>query len=61
MQLGLAALHAETPLVIEPTPALAVLLFGALTEAGISLGHGDDPSRQELLETMDILVAELTR
>jgi len=32
MQLGLDALHAERPLAIEPSPALAVLLFGALTE-----------------------------
>ena len=45
MQLGLDALHAERPLAIEPSPALAVLLFGALTEAGIALGHRDGPNR----------------
>ena len=44
MQLGLDALHAERPLAIEPSPALTVLLFGALTEAGIALGHGDGPT-----------------
>ena len=60
MQLGLDTLHAEQPLAIEPTPALAVLLFGALTEAGISLSHTDTPGRQELLHTMRTLVAHLT-
>jgi AcrR family transcriptional regulator len=60
MEVGLAALHAEQPLILPPTPALAVLLFGALTEAGISLAHGDRPSRSDLLETIDHLITRLT-
>ena len=59
MQLGLAALHAEQPLAIAPNPALAVLLFGALTEAGVALGHGDSPGRDELLRALDDLVTRL--
>jgi hypothetical protein len=60
MEFGLAALHAERPLAVEPTPALAVMLFGALTEAGISLSHAATPSRQDLLQAMRTLIDALT-
>jgi hypothetical protein len=60
MELGLAAPHADRPFAIEPTPVLAVMLFGALTEAGISLSHAATPSREDLLHAMRALTDALT-
>jgi AcrR family transcriptional regulator len=41
MEAGLAALHAEGLLDQPPTRALATLLFGALTEAGLAAARGE--------------------
>lgn len=51
MQAGLGALDAGGLLRGPPSPALAVLVFGALTEAGITLSRADDgsPTKAELL------------
>jgi AcrR family transcriptional regulator len=59
MELGLKALHSEQPLAIDPSRELAVLLFGALTEAGITLAHGDVSGRDRLLRTLDELITTL--
>ena len=50
MSAGLAALESAGLLSRPASPALAVLLFGALTEAGLALARRDGPSRQELLD-----------
>jgi AcrR family transcriptional regulator len=41
MEAGLAALHGEGLVDQPPTRALAILLFGALTEAGLAAARGD--------------------
>jgi hypothetical protein len=58
MQVGLDALAGEGGLRVPSTPALAILLFGALTEAGIvvSRGQAGSPSREELLDALVGLV-----
>ena len=43
MEAGLTALAADGILPRRPTRALAVLLFGALTDAGLALANGDGP------------------
>ena len=50
MSTGLAALESAGLLSRPASPALAVLLFGALTDAGLALARRDGPSRQELLD-----------
>jgi AcrR family transcriptional regulator len=50
MEAGLTALAADGVLSRRPSRALAVLLFGALTDAGLALSRGDGPSKAELLE-----------
>jgi AcrR family transcriptional regulator len=60
MELGLKALHNERPLAIEPSRELAVLLFGALTEAGIALAHGDVAGHDQVMQALDALVTTLT-
>ncbi|MGH9210088.1 MAG: TetR/AcrR family transcriptional regulator [Acidimicrobiales bacterium] len=58
MQAGLDALDHAGYLRVAATPALAVLLFGALTEAGLVLSRdgADAPARQDLLDTFMCLV-----
>jgi len=58
MRVGLDALAGEGGLRVPSTPALAILLFGALTEAGIvvSRGQAGSPSREELLDALVGLV-----
>jgi hypothetical protein len=56
MEAGLAALAADGVLPRPPTRSLAVLLFGALTDAGLALARGDGPSKGELLEEFVSLV-----
>ena len=56
MEAGLAALAADGVLSRSPSRSLAVLLFGALTDAGLSLARGDGPTRGELLEEFVSLV-----
>ncbi len=53
---GLAALHRDGLLGWTPSPALTVLMFGALTEATLALARGDGPSRDELLDEFVTLV-----
>jgi AcrR family transcriptional regulator len=60
MEFGLKALHSEQPLAIEPSRELAVLLFGALTEAGIALAHGDVAGHDQLMDALDALITTLT-
>ncbi len=50
MEAGLAALAADGVLARRPSRALAVLLFGALTDAGLALSRGDGPTKAELLD-----------
>jgi AcrR family transcriptional regulator len=49
MEAGLAALDAEGLLQRPASPELAVLLFGALTDAGLALARDSGLSREELL------------
>jgi AcrR family transcriptional regulator len=56
MEAGLAALAADGVLSRPPSRALAVLLFGALTDAGLALARGDAPSKRELLDEFVALV-----
>jgi hypothetical protein len=56
MEAGLKALDREGLLPRPASPALAVLLFGALTDAGLALARGDGPSKRELLDTFVALV-----
>ena len=56
MEAGLAALAADGLLPRQPSRALAVLLFGALTDAGLALARGDAPSKRELLDEFVALV-----
>jgi AcrR family transcriptional regulator len=58
MEAGLAALERDGVLRQPATPALAVLLFGALTDAGLALARGDGPSKGDLLKTfLDLVTA----
>jgi Tetracyclin repressor-like, C-terminal domain len=61
MQAGLDALAGEGRLRVPSTRALAILLFGALTEAGIVLSRGaaDSPTKEELLDALVGLVASV--
>jgi AcrR family transcriptional regulator len=54
LQYGLAALDRDGLLRPPRTPALAVAVFGALTEAGIVLSRGGEgsPNRDELLDAI---------
>jgi AcrR family transcriptional regulator len=54
LQYGLAALDRDGLLRPPRTPALAVAVFGALTEAGIVLSRGGEgsPTRDELLDAI---------
>jgi AcrR family transcriptional regulator len=56
MEAGLAALAADGVLSRPPSRALAVLLFGALTDAGLALARGDGPAKGELLDEFVFLV-----
>jgi AcrR family transcriptional regulator len=56
MEAGLEALAADGVLRRPPSAALAVLLFGALTDAGLALARGDGPSKTELLDEFVTLV-----
>jgi AcrR family transcriptional regulator len=58
MEAGLAALHADGLLDQPPTRALATLLFGALTEAGLSAARGDLDA-DELFTAFEELVDRL--
>jgi AcrR family transcriptional regulator len=58
MEAGLAALARDGIVRKPPSRALAVLLFGALTDAGLALARGDGPSKDELLaEFLDLVTA----
>jgi AcrR family transcriptional regulator len=56
MELGLAALARESPLAIAPTRALAVLLFGALTEAGLAIERDDAVTRDDIEQAWIALI-----
>jgi AcrR family transcriptional regulator len=56
MDAGLAALDRDGLLGWSRSPALTVLMFGALTEATLAVARGDGPSRDELLEEFVALV-----
>jgi AcrR family transcriptional regulator len=56
MEAGLAALARDGVVRRQPSRALAVLLFGALTDAGLALGRGDGPSKRQLLDEFVSLV-----
>ena len=56
MEGGLAALARDGVLPRRPTRALAVLLFGALTDAGLALSRGDGTTKAELLDEFVTLV-----
>jgi AcrR family transcriptional regulator len=56
MEAGLAALARDGVLTRPPSKALAVLLFGALTDAGLALSRGDGPSKAALLDEFVTLV-----
>jgi AcrR family transcriptional regulator len=56
MDAGLAALDRDGLLGWTPSPALTVLMFGALTEATLAVARGDGPSRDELLDEFVALV-----
>jgi AcrR family transcriptional regulator len=60
LQYGLTALDRDGYLRLPASPALAVALFGALTEAGIVLSRGAEgsPSRDELLDAVIALVSD---
>jgi AcrR family transcriptional regulator len=60
MTRGLAALERSGVLARPNTPALAVLLFGALTEACLALARGGagTPTRQELLDEFRLLITD---
>lgn len=64
IHLGLQALHHAGELAVEPTPELAVLLFGALTEAGLALGRAtlaghDVPTVDMLIGAFDLILRRL--
>ncbi len=50
MEAGLKALARDGVIAEPPTRALAVLLFGALTDAGLALSRGDKVTRRDLLD-----------
>lgn len=54
VELGLKAIDQEGRLRVPATPALAVAVYGALTEAGIVLSRGGPgaPSRDELIDAV---------
>jgi AcrR family transcriptional regulator len=56
MEAGLAALEAEGLLQRSASPELAVLLFGALTDAGLALARDSGLSREDLLSAFMSLV-----
>ena len=58
LQMGLHALEQAGYLRVPNTPAVAVAMFGALTEAGIVLSRGGEgvPTRDELLDAVVSLV-----
>lgn len=56
MDAGLAALDRDGLLGWSPSPALTVLMFGALTEATLAVARGDGPSRDDLLDEFVALV-----
>jgi AcrR family transcriptional regulator len=59
MARGLDALERSGALTRPNTPALAVLLFGALTEASLTLARGEPgtPTKQDLLDEFRQLIA----
>lgn len=64
IELGLQALHHSGELGVEPSHELAVLLFGALTEAGLALGRatlaGDaEPTIDSLMGAFDLILRRL--
>jgi AcrR family transcriptional regulator len=58
LQMGLHALEKAGYLRVPNTPAVAVAMFGALTEAGVVLSRGGEgvPTRDELLDAVVSLV-----
>lgn len=54
VELGLKALAGEGRLRVEPTRAVAIAVFGALTEAGIVLSRAEPgtPTRDELVDAV---------
>jgi AcrR family transcriptional regulator len=56
MSAGLRALHRAGHLAASPSPARTILLFGALTEAGLALARGEGHDRQGLLDEFLALV-----
>jgi AcrR family transcriptional regulator len=56
METGLTALAGDGILPRQPSRSLAVLLFGALTDAGLALARGDGPTKGELLDEFVVLV-----
>jgi AcrR family transcriptional regulator len=58
LQMGLRALDKAGYLRVPNSPALAIAMFGALTEAGIALSRGSEgtPTRDELLDSVVSLV-----
>jgi AcrR family transcriptional regulator len=56
MDAGLTALDRDGLLGWSRSPALTVLMFGALTEATLAVARGDGPSRDELLDEFVALV-----
>jgi AcrR family transcriptional regulator len=50
MEAGLDALARDGVIAKPPTRALAVLLFGALTDAGLALSRGDKVTKRDLLD-----------
>jgi AcrR family transcriptional regulator len=58
MEAGLAGLHAEGLVARPPDRALAILLFGALTEAGLAAARGDLDA-DELFGAFESLVDRL--
>jgi AcrR family transcriptional regulator len=60
LQYGLTALDRDGYLRVPPSAAVAVAVFGALTEAGIVLSRGAEgsPSRDELLDAVIGLICD---
>jgi AcrR family transcriptional regulator len=58
MELGLAVLHESGQLAVAPSRALATVLFGALTEAGLAAARGDGEI-DELLGAFALLIDRL--
>jgi AcrR family transcriptional regulator len=58
MAAGLHALEHDGLLRRPASPALAILLFGALTDAGLALARGEGPGKKALLDGFVSLVTD---